>query len=89
MTRTVVRQASIVAVLVVALAACSSNDGDDAESEAARSRAVAALVDFGLPSAQAECVADRMTPEVVVAAPEMDVLAAGQPYQDAIEQCPE
>lgn len=74
-------------VLLVALASCSS-DGDDPERDGARTRAVATLADFGLPRSQAECVTDHLTPEVVVAAPEMDVLAAGQPYQEAIEQCP-
>lgn len=78
-----------IAALLLGVAACGNSDGtSDPETSGVRSRAVEQLVDYGLPKDQAGCVADRLGPEVVAATSEMEVLAAGQPYQDAIEECP-
>lgn len=74
--------------LTGALLGCGSDSTDDGDATGERTRAVTQLVDFGLPDAQAECVVDELGADVVVAAGDMDVLAGGQVYQDAVTSCP-
>lgn len=77
-----------VLTLAVTLLACGSDSAGDRDAAGERTRAVTQLVDFGLPEAQAECIVDELGAEVVVAAGDMDVLAGGQVYQDAVATCP-
>lgn len=79
-----------IAVLIsaVTLLACGSDSTADRDAAGARTRAVTQLVDFGLPEDQSECIVDELGADVVVAAGDMDVLAAGQVYQDAVATCP-
>lgn len=74
--------------LTVSLLACGSDSPDDGDATGERTRAVTQLVDFGLPQAQAECIVDELGADVVVATGDMDVLADGQVYQDAVASCP-
>lgn len=84
-----VRAAATAVALALVVAACGGSDGgSDPETTGVRARAVEQLRDFGLPEGQAECVVEELGADVVAATSEMDVLAAGQPYQDAIERCP-
>lgn len=87
--RPVAALAAVVLALALGAAACGGSDGgSDPEAAGLRARAVEQLRDYGLPEGQAECVVDALGADVVAATPEMDVLAAGQPYQDAIDGCP-
>ena len=78
-----------VAVLIVLAGGACGSDGDRTEQDGVRHRAVESLTDFGLPEQQAECITDDLGAETVVAAPEAEILAAGQPYQDAVKRCSE
>lgn len=79
-----------VAVLALTMTVLSCGSDGDADPDAAgeQTRAVTQLVDFGLPEEQARCVVDELGADVVVAARDMDVLADGQVYQDAVASCP-
>jgi hypothetical protein len=81
---------ALVLALSAAVAGCGGDDDGsaDVEERGVRARAVEQLRDFGLPAEQARCVVDELGAETVAAASEMDVLAAGQPYQDAVAACP-
>lgn len=80
---------TLVVALVIGLGGCGGSDGgDDPESTGVRDRAVEQLRDYGLPADQAECVVEALGAETVAATGDMEVLAAGQEYRDAIEGCP-
>jgi len=76
-----------VLVLGLALAACGSDKKASPEETGRQAKAVAELRDYGLTKDQATCVTDKLGAETVVEASGMDVLAAGQPYQDAAKAC--
>ena len=75
--------------LVVGLGGCGgSNTTDDPESTGVRDRAREQLRAYGLPEDQAACVVEALGAETVAATGDMEVLAAGQEYRDAVEDCP-
>jgi len=78
---------AVVLVLGLALGGCSSDKKASPEETGRQAKAVAELRDYGLTKDQATCVADKLGAETVVEASGMDVLAAGQPYQDAAKAC--
>ncbi len=83
------RVVALLLVLVVGLGGCGGSDnGDDPESTGVRDRAMEQLRAYGLPEDQATCVVDAMGAETVAATRDMEVLAAGQEYRDAVEDCP-
>lgn len=90
------RRASARAVLTVValslgacagLGACGSDAAKSPEETGQQAQAVAELRDFGLTEDQAECITDELGADTVVEASGMDILAAGQAYQDAAKAC--
>ena len=82
-----VRVAALAMVLMVGLLACSSGGGGNPNTAGRRTQALEELQRSGLNKTQAQCMADRLGPEVVVDAPDMPTLAQGRPYQDAAKAC--
>lgn len=83
-----VRPVAVTLVLTVGLAGCTTSGSENPESRGVRARAIEQLRTFGLPAGQARCVVDALGAETVAATSEMEVLASGQPYQDAVKGCP-
>jgi len=80
------RLAVVLAALALAATACGS-DGPSAEEKAERTHAVDVLVASGLSKDQASCMVDRLGADTVVEAANADVLADGEPYQQAAKAC--
>ncbi len=79
-------RAGLVALTFFA-AACGGSDATDPEAEGQQAQAVAQLTATGLTADQAQCMVREMGADLVVEAPDVAVLADGQPYKDAAEAC--
>jgi len=85
--RAPVRATLLTLAVLGAQAGCGSVGSAGPESSGRRRQAVEELRRYGLDKATAECIADRLGPEVVVEATDLGALAAGRPYQDAAKAC--
>ncbi len=85
--RHLLRPCLVVVAVAVGVAGCSSDGSDGPEVTGPRDRAVEQLRDYGLTAEQARCVTDELGADVIVEATDLNALAQGAPYQDAIEGC--
>jgi hypothetical protein len=78
--------ASILAVVLVAGAACGSS-GPDPAARAASRQAVERLRAYGLPAAEARCIVERVGAQVVNETAQLEAFVDSEQYQDAAEAC--
>jgi hypothetical protein len=81
-----VRRAVLTGVVLLALTACSG-DGEPTPPQGSVDRAVERLVDYGLTTDEAACVADALGPATVVEAGDINAFADSEAYRDAVEGC--
>ena len=80
------RTALVALAVGVASVACGG-DGDDPDTAGAQDQAVEQLRDFGLTGDQASCIVDRIGPETVNEAADLNALTESQQYQQAAADC--
>lgn len=80
--------ALVAALLVLGTSACGSDGGSsDGPPDGARERAVGLFTEIDFDRDDAECMVDVLGVDTVIEAPDLAVLADGQPYKDATEEC--
>lgn len=77
----------LLAVALLAGAACSSGGDADPESTGPTKQATERLREFGLDADEATCVVDELGADAVVEAPDIGALTESQQYQDAADSC--
>lgn len=80
--------ALMAALLALGASACGSDgSSSDGPPDGARDRAVLLFTEIGIADDDAACLVDALGVDTVIEAPDVAVLADGQPYKDAAEEC--